>query len=394
MTAEGGWVERAAELARRFAERAPRHDREGSFPFENFAELRSEGFLSLTVPKRYGGSEVSLTTYLRVLETLAVGDGSTALALAMHLVRFGAERETPTIPQRWFAELCRGAVEEGWLVNTAATEEGIGSPAGGGIPETHAAATEGGWVLNGRKTFTTLAPALRAAIVSARLALAEPGPPVIGNFLVFLDEPGVSVVETWDSLGMRATGSHDLVLRDVLLPHDRLLNRRVAGEADPRGEAAFVWFALGIAAVTIGVARAAREYAVAFARERVPLGQRPIRELPGVRARIARIDLLLHRCRALLFDAARAWEERASDPPPAVDRVAIAKVETLNACIEAVDLAMRVVGGLGLLRSRPIERYYRDVRAGLHTPPLEERALELLARRALDEPPIPMGTVE
>lgn len=394
MTAEGGWVERAAELARRFAERAPRHDREGSFPFENFAELRSEGFLSLTVPKRYGGSEVSLTTYLRVLETLAVGDGSTALALAMHLVRFGAERETPTIPQRWFAELCRGAVEEGWLVNTAATEEGIGSPAGGGIPETHAAATEGGWVLNGRKTFTTLAPALRAAIVSARLALAEPGPPVIGNFLVFLDEPGVSVVETWDSLGMRSTGSHDLVLRDVLLPHDRLLNRRVAGEADPRGDAAFVWFALGVAAVTIGVARAAREYAVAFARERVPLGQRPIRERPGVRARIARIDLLLHRSRALVFDAARAWEERTSDPPAVVDRVAIAKVETLNACIEAVDLAMRVVGGLGLLRSRPIERYYRDVRAGLHTPPLEDRALELLARRALDEPPIPMGTVE
>lgn len=388
------WIALARELAARFAERAPRHDREGSFPFENFEDLRTAGFLALTVPRRYGGFELPLPDYLRVLEELAAGDASTALGLAMHLVRFGAEREAPTIPERWFAELCRGAVEHGLLVNTAATEEGLGSPAGGGIPETRAAATEGGWVLNGRKTFTTLAPALRAAIVSARLALADPGPPVIGNFLVFLDEPGVRVVETWDSLGMRATGSHDLILEDVFLPHDRLLNQRAAGTPDPRGDAAFVWFALGIAAVTIGVARAARDYAVAFARERVPLGQRPIREMPGVRARIARIDLLIHRARTLVADAAHAWHLRTPDPPPAVDRAAMAKIETLNAAIEAVDLAMRVVGGVSLLRNRPLERHYRDVRAGLHNPPLEDRALEQLARRALDEAPFPTGAVE
>ncbi len=388
------WVALARELACRFAERAPRHDREGSFPFENFADLRAAGFLALTVPRRYGGAELSLPDYLRVLEELAAGDASTALGLAMHLVRFGAEREAPTIPERRFAELCRGAVEHGWLVNTAATEEGLGSPAGGGIPETRAAATEGGWVLNGRKTFTTLAPALRAAIVSARIALADPGPPVIGNFLVFLDDPGVRIVETWDALGMRATGSHDLVLEDVFLPRDRLLNQRAAGAPDPRGDAAFAWFALGIAAVTIGVARAARDEAVAFAKERVPLGQRPIREMPGVRARIARIELLLHRSRTLVNDAARAWQTRSSEPPPVADRVAMAKIETLNACIEAVDLALRVVGGVSLLKRRPLERHYRDVRAGLHNPPLEDRALEQLARRALDEPPAPTGAVE
>lgn len=388
------WLRLARELARKFAERAPLHDREGSFPFENFADLRAAGFLALTVPRRYGGAELSLLDYLRILEELARGDASTALGLAMHLVRFGAEREAPTIPERWFAELCRGAVEHGWLVNTAATEEGLGSPAGGGVPETRAAATEGGWVLNGRKTFTTLAPALHAAIVSARLALANPGPPVIGNFLVFLDDPGVRIVETWDSLGMRATGSHDLVLEDAFLPADRLLNRRTVGEPDPRGDAAFAWFALGVAAVTIGVAQAARDEAVSFARDRVPLGQRPIREMPGVRARIARIELLLHRSRTLVADAALAWHHRSPDPPPVADRVAAAKIETLNACIEAVDLAMRVVGGVSLLKRRPLERYYRDVRAGLHNPPLEDRALEQLARRVLDDAPTPTGAVE
>jgi alkylation response protein AidB-like acyl-CoA dehydrogenase len=101
------------------------------------------------------------------------------------------------------------------------------------------------------------------------------------------------------------------------------------------------WFALGVAATTIGVARAAREYAVAFARERTPNSQRTIREYPGVRMRIARIDLLLQRSRALVFDAARTWEAS--------------------------------------------ERFYRDVRAGLHNPPLEDRALEMLARSALDD---------
>ncbi|MGE5596009.1 MAG: acyl-CoA dehydrogenase family protein, partial [Hyphomicrobiales bacterium] len=121
--AETDWLARARELAARFAERAARHDREGSFPFENFEELREAGFLGLTVPERFGGAEVSLSTFLRVQETLAAGDGSTALALNMHLIRFGPERESPTYPPEWFERFCRGAVEHGWLANTAATEE-------------------------------------------------------------------------------------------------------------------------------------------------------------------------------------------------------------------------------------------------------------------------------
>lgn len=101
--------------------------------------------------------------------------------------------------------------------------------------------------------------------------------------------------------------------------------------------------------------------------------------------RIARIDLLLQRSRALVFDAARTWEAREAGGISAINRIAIAKVDTLNNCIEAVDLAMRVVGGVSLQKRRPIERFYRDVRAGLHNPPLEDRALEMLARSALDD---------
>ncbi|WBL35228.1 acyl-CoA/acyl-ACP dehydrogenase [Tepidiforma flava] len=176
MEPDRDWVARARELAARFAERAAAHDREGSFPFENFAELRAAGFYGLTVPARYGGAEASLATYLGVLEALARGDGSTALAFMMHLKTFGQEREAPSYPEVWFERFCRGAVERGELVNTVATEEGLGSPSGGGLPDTVARREGGGWVLEGRKTFTTLAPVLHHFIVLARVEDGGSGP--------------------------------------------------------------------------------------------------------------------------------------------------------------------------------------------------------------------------
>ena len=380
------WAERARELSIRFAERAEAHDREGSFPFENFAELRESGFYGLTVPARFGGAEASLHEYLAVLEAIAHGDGSTALSFMMHLKTFGQEREAASYPAEWVETMCRGAIEHGKLVNTVATEEGLGSPAGGGLPETLAVPDGDGWLLNGRKTFTTLAPALHFFITLAQIGGRGGESPRVGNFMVLRTDPGLHIEETWDSLGMRATGSHDAVFENVRLPADRLLNERRAGGADARGGAGMAWFALGLCAVTLGVATAARDYAVAYARERTPNSNRTIKDYPGVRTRIARMDVLLQRSRALMDDACSAWESHEAGGMPPLNRVAIAKIDTLNNCIEAVDLAMRVVGGVSLQKRRPIERFYRDVRAALHNPPLEDRALEMLARTALDEP--------
>ncbi len=393
MTADD-WIAVARGLAPRFAERAEKHDREGSFPFENFAELREAGILALTVPHEFGGHEASLRTFLRVQEEIARGDGSTAMALNMHLKGFGQEREAQAYPRRWFAEMCRGAVEEGALSNTVATEEGLGSPAGGGLPETTAVEVEGGWRLNGRKTFTTMAPALRYLIVLCQVPQPQGSPSMLRNIMVLNDDAGIRIEETWDAMGMRSTASHDLVLEDVRLPADRLLDTRTLGGSDARGGAGVTWFALGVSAVSIGVTQAARDYAVSYARERTPTSNKTIKEFPGVRTRIARIDLLLQRSRALVYDAALAWETKETTGMKPLDRVVVAKVDALNSCIEAVDLAMRVVGGVSLQKRRPIERYYRDVRAPLHNPPLEDRALEQLARSALDEPSEDVRAVE
>lgn len=380
------WVAAARELAVAFSARAAAHDRAGSFPFENFADLRSRGFFGLTVPARFGGAEAPLHTYLGVLEAIAHGDGSTALSFMMHLKTFGQEREAASYPPEWIERMALGAVNEGYLVNTVATEEGLGSPAGGGLPDTVATPRDGGWLLDGRKTFTTLAPVLHYFIVLARIPVPEGEAPGLGNFMVLRTDPGLRIEETWDSLGMRATGSHDAVFEGVRLGPERLLNERALGQADARGGVGMAWFALGLCAVTIGVASAARDYAVAYARERTPNSNRTIKDYPGVRSRIARMELLIQRSRALMDDACRAWEARHESGMPVLNRVAAAKIDTLNNCIEAVDLAMRVVGGVSLQKARPIERYYRDVRAALHNPPLEDRALEMLARAALDEP--------
>lgn len=388
------WIDRARKLAARFAERAAQHDRDGSFPFENFDELREAEFLTLTIPKSHGGHEISLTAFLRIQEVLAAGDGSTALALNMHLVRFGGEREAHNYPMQWFDEMCRGAVEQGRMCNTVATEEGLGSPAGGGMPETVAKKVDGGWLLNGRKSFVTLSPVMWYHILLTRVE--APGKdPEIRNFMVLRDDPGVEMVETWDSLGMRATGSNDLVLKDVLLPDDRQFGPRNTVQAtDPRGGAGAAWFALGVSSTSIGVAKAARDYAVEYARTRTPNSNKTIKEYPGVRTRIARIDLLLQRSRALLYDAAHAWETGEEQDMSPANKVAVAKIDSMNNCIEAVDLAMRVVGGVSLLRDRPMERFYRDVRVPLHNPPLEDRALEQLARSALDHAADPQRATE
>jgi len=186
--------------------RAPRRD--GSFPFENFDDLREAGFYGLTVPRRFGGAEVPLSTYLAVLEQIARADGSTALAFMMHLKTFGQERESPSYPPEWFERMCTGAVQHGQLVNTVATEEGLGSPAGGGLPDTIAVPDEGGWRLSGRKTFTTLAPLLHHFIVLVRIPVPEGQAPELANFMVLRTDPGLRIEETWDSLSMRSTAAH------------------------------------------------------------------------------------------------------------------------------------------------------------------------------------------
>lgn len=370
-----------AELAERFAGRAPAHDRAGTFPEENFADLRALGWPALTVPRRLGGLGAGLPEVVGLLETLAQGDGSTALAMAMHVQTLGAAVATESWPEVALAEVCRAAVERGALVNSCASEPELGSPSRGGLPSTGAQRVDGGWSVTGRKNFASLSPILDYFVIPAALAGETD---TIGRFLV-PRSAGVRVEENWDPMGMRATGSHDVLLDKVFLPDAALLFRQSAAAPDPYRPTASAWFTLSVTAVYLGVGQAAVAAAAHYAHSRVPtaLG-RPIATLESVQERLGAADLDLAVARRYLANVATDWSATAPAPAELGAEVLAAKVFVTNAALRATDAAMRVVGGAAMRRDLPLERLYRDVRAGLYHPPSDDQAYALLGRLALE----------
>ncbi|WP_433750099.1 acyl-CoA dehydrogenase family protein [Falsibacillus pallidus] len=362
------------ELSSRFLERSYDYDKNDEFPYENVNDLKKSGYTALTVPKRYGGMEITLTEMLQLQEKIAEGDGSTALAIGWHMgiIKNLGEKAN------WEEDMLELVFHEalsGSLINAAATEPSTGSPTRGGKPETTAEMQKDGWVLNGRKTFTSLAPALDYIIVSASIANSEE----VGNFLVPKAVEGVTIEETWDSIAMKGTGSHDLVLQNVQIPLKNHVDNRNKGKKGPEG-----WL-LHIPACYLGIAQAAQNYAISFAKEYSPNSIKgTISDLPNVQQKIGEMELKLMNARTFLYAASRKWDEsgesRRSEMLP---ELGAAKHIVTNAAMEIVDLAMRVVGARSLSAKNPLQRYYRDVRAGLHNPPMDDMTIQLLANTAL-----------
>lgn len=372
-------------LAARNAERAAAHDRDGTFPHASYADLHAAGYLRLVIPTEYGGMGANVFEMVRAQEHLARGDGATALAAGMLVQLIGRIAEERTWPEPIFAAICRELAAEGGLINSVVTEPELGSISRGGVPRTTAVPVKGGWKVNGHKIFATGAPALRFMVVGVALPPTEDAPNgAMANAVVRGDAPGVRIERTWgDGLGMRTAANDDVFFEDVFVPEGWLVGRKALGGA-PGGPAPLNAWTLTIAAVYLGIGQAACDAACAYANNRRPPALTgPIADLPHIQQLIGRMQIELNAARAVLFEAARTWAEHPAVRPTLSAQIAAAKYLCTNAACSVTEAALRIGGGFSLTRDLPLERYFRDARAGLFNPPQDDLALTIVGKAAL-----------
>lgn len=333
------------------------------------------GYTTLNLPTEFGGAGSSVTDMILFQETIARFDSATALAIGWHQGVVGELYESRKWNEEQLAQFSE-AIQQGALVNRSVTEAQTGSPTRGGRPQTTAVRTEDGWVISGEKTFTTMAPALTHILVSVWIEEKQK----TGFFLLPHETAGLSIKETWQMISMRGTESQTLVLDEVKATDEQLVEVNEA----PRGNKQNGWL-LHIPACYLGIAQAARDYAVHFAATYQPNSlTEPISSLFNIQTQIGKMDLELIKARHLLYDIAGIYDD-TSRRVHLQNELGVAKSIVTNSAIEIVNLAMRIVGAKSLELSNPLQRYYRDVRAGLHNPPMDDMTITKLAQAAISE---------
>ena len=328
------WVDKLSKLEDVIRSSAEQTDRLAAFPKENIQSLVDLGYTKLTLPKEYGGGGITVTDMVLLQETIASYDGATGLSIGWHQGAVGDLYEQELWEKNKLEQFAKEVVN-GALVNRAASEAQTGSPTRGGRPQTTAVKKDGHWIINGQKTFTSMSPVLTHSLVSAWVEEKE----AIGFFLIDQASEGVSIKETWNMVGMRGTESHDLVLENVKVSDEDF----VEVSNGSRGDKVNGWL-LHIPACYLGIAQAARDYAVQFAVEYSPNSiQGTISELPNVQSHIGHIDLELMQARHFLYSTAQMYDNKIQRKL-LNQELGAAKHIVTNAAIRIVDQAMRLVG--------------------------------------------------
>ncbi|MGI9253055.1 MAG: acyl-CoA dehydrogenase family protein [Thermomicrobiales bacterium] len=374
-------IDLADRLAGPIAERAAEYDRTGKFPFQNVEDMRQAGYLAITVPQEYGGFGADPWETALAQERIARACGSTALLTTMHLALVGRLGAGKAWPEEIYAAVCREVIADGALINTINSEPTLGSPSRGALPSTTLVRqSDGSWRLNGHKSWGSLSPGLTFMSVMCTVVDGDEAPRR-SNVLIRASDPGVRIVETWNTSGMRATASHDVLLEDIALPADTVLLADASQDPLRTGG----WSLFPSMTVWYGIAAAARDCAIDYARNRKPNGlETSIAELPTIQNRVAEMELKLWQAGTVLSATAERWQTTPIEERAGMDwEMAATKHTVTNNAIQVTDLAMRVVGASAMSRDMPLERYNRDVRAGLGQPPMDDVALTIIGKRAL-----------
>jgi alkylation response protein AidB-like acyl-CoA dehydrogenase len=344
------------DTAREFAQNelaphAAEWDREASFPKEALAELGKLGFMGMLVPPEYGGAGADHVGYALAMEEIAAGDGAVSTILSVHnsvgvlpVLRYGSDEQK----QRFLKPMAEGKM----LACFCLTEPEAGSDAA--AIKTRATRHGNRWVLNGTKQFITSGSTADVAIVFAVTA-PDAGRKGISAFIVPTGSPGYRVARLEHKLGQRASDTAQLVFEDMELTPDLMLGGE--GEGYRIALSNLEGGRIGIAAQSLGMARAAYEAALAYAKERRAFGK-PIIEHQAVAFRLADMTTQLAAARGLILDAAA----RRDAGEPALQAAAMAKLFASEMAERVASDAIQVHGGYGYLADFPVERIYRDVR--------------------------------
>jgi alkylation response protein AidB-like acyl-CoA dehydrogenase len=367
-----------AEVTAALAKNAETHDREASFPRDGIETVHAAGLLTATMATEYGGPGAGLSVSAAILRALGKGDPSVALITAMTLFAHALHARERNWPEDIYESVVEESRNQPVLINALRVEPELGSPSRGGLPATTARRTDDGWELSGRKIFSTGAEGLRWMMVFAR---TDEDPPRTGTFLVRGDAPGITIERTWDHLGLRASRSDDVTFDRTPLPEHAVAELAVPAPPGARLTPFLAWNALGIAALYLGVADAARDWLIGFLAERTPtsLGK-PLATLPRFQSAVGEIDAALTSAGEFVASLARSVDE---DDEAAIGQAGIAKLTSTRAAIGAVELAVALTGNNGLTRRYPLERHYRDVLCSRVHAPQDDSILLAAGRSAL-----------
>ncbi|MGQ9496107.1 MAG: acyl-CoA dehydrogenase family protein [Thermoanaerobaculaceae bacterium] len=349
-------VEELRQLVQDFARReiAPsvrKWDKEAFFPREIFAKLGELGLLGILVPPEYGGAGLSYHHFVAAVEELAAVEPGIALSVAAHnslavghILAFGNEEQKKT----WLPRLTSGASLGAW----ALTEPDSGSDAAS--LRTRAKRNGKGWQLSGSKAFITHASVAEVAVVMAR-SLEKEGGPGISAFIVPLNAPGVIRGKKEDKLGMRTSDTASLTFESCFVGEEALLGKE--GEGYKQAMRVLEGGRVSIAALSVGIARAALEAALAYAKTRKQFNL-PLSAFEGIRFKLADMATHLDAARLLIAKAVELREQGK----PWMRLASEAKLFASELAVKAAEEAIQIHGGYGYTKEYPVEKLWRDAK--------------------------------
>ena len=364
-------IDRVGTLARtRFADRAAGYDAASAFPYENYRDLHDAGLLALAVPRAYGGLGADPVTYVHALREIARACSATALTFNMHstVTELLAALGTEAQQRRYFAEIVQRGARIGSI--TSEPEQSFRDRF---VLQTVFRRVPGGWHVAGVKQFCSLGDAADYYFVTGVVEGTTRARDGVISAMIPRTDAGVKIEGIWNATAMRGTISHTLRY-DATVPESDIV-----GTPGALFHVDLAGFALGYAAVYLGIGEAAFEYMVEYARTRtLKPSTEPLSHHPLVQRTLAEMGTAVRTAGLLLHEAARIRAE--GDREATMLAVNQAKSYCAEVGLTVTERAIRLAGGRGILKELPLERWHRDALAGPVMPPSNDRCLETIGK--------------